>query len=234
MQIAGIQPCSMVDYPGKIATVVFTPGCNMNCHYCHNRGLLGDAPTQTRHDADEVIGLLARRRKMLDGVVVTGGEPTLQPRLARFLERVQELGLAIKLDTNGTRPEVVRDLVERKLVNYVAMDLKAPFTRYGEICGVEVDPDDLRTTVRVVLEAGIDHEFRTTFSPLLNEQDILQMAGDVQGARRLVLQQYRRPAAGDWLADTAARPRPSHSAEYVRRVAQRVGSLRTPCTTRGL
>lgn len=233
MKIAGLQPCSMVDYPGKVATVVFTPGCNMNCHYCHNRGLLGDAPAQPQCEAEDVLELLARRRKMLDGVVVTGGEPTLQPRLAPFLKRVRELGLAIKLDTNGTRPGVVRDLVARRLVDFVAMDLKAPFTRYGEICGVEVDPSDLRETVRVVLEGGIDHEFRTTFSPLLNEEDILQMAGAVRGAKRLVLQQYRRPAAGDWL-DQATPPHPSHSAEYVRHVAQLVACRETPCTTRGL
>jgi pyruvate formate lyase activating enzyme len=222
----------MVDYPGKVAAVVFTPGCNMNCHYCHNRALIESDPSQERHDPEDVLAFLTRRRKMLDGVVVTGGEPTLQPCLANFLERVRDLGLAIKLDTNGTRPEVVRNLLERELVDFVAMDVKAPFERYGEICGVEVDPEDLHETIKVVLDGGIGHEFRTTFSPLLNEQDILQMAGVVRGARGLVLQQYRRPV-GDLLVESAL-PSPSHTAEYVRNVAMHVTTQQIPCTTRGL
>ena len=233
MQIAGLQRCSMVDYPGKVSAVVFTPGCNMNCHYCHNRALLGDSAAEPRLDSEDVLAFLARRRNMLDGLVVTGGEPTLQSGLTGFLRRVRELGLAIKLDTNGTRPGVVRDLLDRKLLDFVAMDLKAPFSRYEEICGVEVDPSDLHETISLVLEGGIDHEFRTTFSPLLSEQDVLQVAGVVPGASRLVLQQYRRPAGGDLLID-AARPRPSHSADFVRNVAQRVASQRISCTTRGL
>ncbi len=233
MQIAGLQRCSMVDYPGKVAAVVFTPGCNMNCHYCHNRALVESGPRPEDHDCGDVLAFLTRRRKMLDGVVVTGWEPTLQPRLAGFLERVRDLGLAIKLDTNGTRPDVVRSLLKRKLVNFVAMDLKAPFSRYGEICGVDVDPSDLHETVRVVLDDGVDHEFRTTFSPLLDEQDILQMAGIVQGAKRLVLQQYRRPVSGDLLIDSSY-PRASHSAEFVRQVALQVTGQNIPCSTRGL
>jgi pyruvate formate lyase activating enzyme len=222
----------MVDYPGKVAAVVFTPGCNMNCHYCHNRSLIEDESGKERQDPEEVLAFLTRRLKMLDGVVVSGGEPTLQPRLANFLERVRGLGLAIKLDTNGTRPKVVGRLIEQGLVDFVAMDLKAPFSRYGEICGVEVDPEDLHETIKVVLDSGIGHEFRTTFSPLLNEQDILHMAGVVRGARGLVLQQYRRPM-GDLLIDSAL-PRPSHTAEYVRNVAMHVTSQQIPCTTRGL
>lgn len=231
MQIAGLQRCSMVDYPGKVAAVVFTPGCNMNCHYCHNRSLIGQEDN-TRYESGEVIEFLTRRRRMLDGLVVTGGEPTLQRGLAAFLVQVRPLGLAIKLDTNGTRPGVVKSLLNDGLVDFVAMDIKAPFSRYGEICGADVDPADLQETVSTVAASGIDHEFRTTVSPLLTTQDLLHMAGIVEGGHRLVLQKYRPPAdgdtlLGDQLPETA--PTPSHIHDVARRVSQQA----LPCTVRG-
>jgi pyruvate formate lyase activating enzyme len=232
MQIAGLQRCSMVDYPGKVAAVVFTPGCNMDCHYCHNRALLGRQAVE-QHDLEAVLGFLTRRRRMLDGVVVTGGEPTLQPGLARFLRQVRDLGLAVKLDTNGTRPKVVQRLLESGLIDFLAMDLKAPFSRYGEICGVEVDAADLEETVELVLHSGIDHEFRTTFSPLLTAGDVMQMAGVVQGARRMVLQQYRAPAGGDRLQGRL-QPITAHPAKLLRDVAQHVTRETVHCITRGL
>ncbi len=232
MRIAGLQKCSMVDYPGKVAAVVFTPGCNMSCHYCHNRSLLGRDVDESC-SREEALAFLARRSRLLDGLVVTGGEPTLQPGLAGFLREVRELGLAIKLDTNGTRPDVVRELIRQELVDFVAMDLKAPLSRYGEICGVDVEPEALQETIELLLESDVEHEFRTTFTPLLNGTDVLAMAGLVRGASRLLLQQYRR-LAGDPLAEQG-RAITSHAAEYVRNVAEQVRSIAAvPCTTRGL
>ncbi len=232
MQIAGLQRCSMVDYPGKVAAVVFTPGCNMDCHYCHNRALLGRQSVE-QHGLDDVLDFLTRRRRMLDGVVVTGGEPTLQSGLARFLRQVRELGLAVKLDTNGTRPKVVKRLLAEGLVDFVAMDLKAPFARYGEICGVEVDAGELEETVDLVLNSGIDHEFRTTFSPLLTAGDVMQMAGIVQGARQMVLQQYRTPAGGDRIQGRH-RPIAAHPPQLLQDVARNVTRETVHCITRGL
>lgn len=233
MRIAGFQKCSMVDFPGRVSAVVFTPGCNMNCHYCHNQILLGKAADCELLPVGEVLEFLKRRRRMLDGLVVSGGEPTLQRGLFAFLERIRPLGLEIKLDTNGTRPGTLARLLDRELVDFVAMDLKAPRARYDEICGVKVDMGAIEESIGILLESGVDHEFRTTFSPLLSGADVLHMARQVRGASRLVLQQYRRPGGGPGHAGAVQEYSP-HSPDELRQVARQVSAAVVPCFTRGL
>ncbi|NQU43228.1 anaerobic ribonucleoside-triphosphate reductase activating protein [bacterium] len=212
MRIAGFQKCSLVDFPEKIAAVVFTPGCNMTCSYCHNRQIISLRPEgETCHDEEEIFEALARRRKFLDGVVITGGEPTLQKGLEEFIRRVRELGLAVKLDTNGTRPEVLRSLLEKDLVDYVAMDLKAPLARYPEICGDGFDPEKVRESVEVLLGSRVRYEFRTTVAPQLGEGDLMEMGEWIQGASCYVLQQYR-PVEG-MMSPLSAPPHPAQEIE---------------------
>jgi len=156
MKIAGIVRQSLVDYPGKLAATVFTQGCNMNCVFCHNRCLVGQRGHDPYQKEDEVFAFLQRRRKFLDGVVVTGGEPTLQPDLEGFIEKVKDMGFLVKLDTNGTRPEVLKKLFDKNLVDYVAMDVKAPMKKYHEICRSEVNEQALLESMKLLREGDAD------------------------------------------------------------------------------
>lgn len=193
MKIAGLQKNSFVDYPGNIAAVVFTLGCNLDCYYCHNRHLISHEGVQQLYDTDTVLEFLASRTSFLDGVVISGGEPTLQPNLEEFIRKVKRLGYPVKLDTNGTRPRLLKKLIENKLVDYVAMDIKAPLHRYAEICGVDIPTCDIEESINILMSAGCDYEFRTTFVPELEKEDIVEIAKMIRGARRYVLQQFRLP-----------------------------------------
>ncbi len=193
MRIAGLQKCSFVDYPGKLAAVIFTPGCNLDCFYCHNRRLLEGAARE-RIDPDDVLAFLAERQGLLDGLVVSGGEPTLQRGLADFLRRVRELsGYAVKLDTNGTNPARLRKLVDAGLVDFVAMDVKAPLDRYEEVSGRAVDTRAIAASIDLLLGGPVAYEFRTTLAPPLSVEDVIRIAVRIRGARSYAVQQYRRP-----------------------------------------
>jgi len=201
MKIAGIQKNSFVDYRGKIAAVVFTPGCNLNCYYCHNRSILDEGACSKIYREKEVIQYLAERKRFLDGVVISGGEPTLQPDLEIFISEVKKLGYPVKLDTNGTNPDRLAGLIENKLLNYVAMDIKAPFERYEEICGVCVDTGKIGRSIDLLMKGQVDYEFRTTVAPDITEMDILAIAHRIKGASRYILQQYRKPLPDEEIVD---------------------------------
>ena len=210
MIIAGLVKASCVDYPGKLSAVVFTQGCNMRCSFCHNRALLPTSgPPAMAYDPEEVLAWLQTRQGLLDGVVVSGGEPTLRPGLVPFLRRVKELGFALKLDTNGTRPQVVQGLLRQGLVDFIAMDLKAPLRRYREICGSEeVNLDDLRRSVELIKNSGIAYQFRTTLAPQLGQADIQAIREDFLVGEHYVLQPYRPPAGAQLAADGASKVYP--------------------------
>lgn len=195
MRIAGIVRQSLVDYPGKIAAAVFTQGCNMNCVFCHNRCLVGQNENNPLQRQDEFFSFLASRKRFLDGVVVSGGEPTLQPNLESFTEKVKDMGYLVKLDTNGTRPWVIKKLIDKNLVDYIAMDVKAPMKKYREICRSKVDEQAILDSMSVIRESGVDYEFRTTFCPQLNDSDIREIGELIAGAKKYVLQQYRETDA---------------------------------------
>ncbi|NLG36718.1 MAG: anaerobic ribonucleoside-triphosphate reductase activating protein [Clostridiales bacterium] len=191
MNIAGLVKSSLVDFPGHIAAAVFTPGCNFDCFYCHNRPLLSaDAPLLS---GEEVMSFLRRRAGLLEAVVVTGGEPTLQPGLAEFIRAARALSYRIKLDTNGSRPEVVDALLREGLIDFVALDYKAPFERYPELCGAAADPGPVRRTMALLRERGVAYELRTTFVPQLTVDDIAAMTAEVAPIPRYALQTYRPP-----------------------------------------
>ena len=192
MQIGGFLPTSLIDFPGCVAAVVFTRGCNFRCPYCHNPDLV--MPThaaQRKWTSAAVLERLGKRRGLLDGVVVTGGEPTLHRDLPAFLRRVKELGFRIKLDTNGSRPHVLEDLINEKLADYIAMDVKAPWRTYHTVAGADVDTESLAASIRLIRDSGISHEFRTTaVRPLHTRDDLLQIGEMLRGADRLVLQRF--------------------------------------------
>lgn len=188
MKIAGVIKNSFVDYPGKIATVVFAPGCNMRCWYCHNEGIKED-PNWTE---EKLFDFLNERRYFLDGVVFSGGEVTLQPDLKQQMKKVKDLGLLVKLDTNGLNPKILREIIDEKLVDYVAMDIKAPFYKYDYITRVNCDINAIRNSIDILMSGKVPYEFRTTFAPDLKIEDIVDIAKNIiPGAENYSVQQYR-------------------------------------------
>ncbi len=191
MTVGGMVKSSLLDFPGIIACVLFVPGCNYNCFYCHNRQLLDGSETVI--PTQDVDAFLKKRAGQLDGVVITGGEPTLQPGLFSFIRSVRAMGYQIKLDTNGTRPDTVRELLQEGLCDYYAVDYKAPAARYEEICGGGADASIARKTISLLAEAGVAFEVRTTVIPQLGEEDLVQMAKELPMVPRYMLNPYRKP-----------------------------------------
>lgn len=223
MQIAGYVKNSFVDFPRTICAVVFTPYCNMRCPYCHNAHILdGDIRL---YDEDEVFAHLEKRRDLLQGVTITGGEPTLQPDLPRFISRVRDMGYRVKLDTNGTHPEILRELMQAGLLDYVAMDVKAPMRRYSEIAGAAVNTDVILESIALLKNSGTDYELRTTFDPRLTKDDIVEIARCVRDAKLYALQQYR-PRSND--------DPPAHTEEYFRDTAKAVAGIVNALEIRGV
>jgi pyruvate formate lyase activating enzyme len=189
MKIGGLEKCSLIDYPGKICAIVFTSGCNFRCHYCHNPELV--LQTATLMSEDDVFGFLERRKNILDAVTVTGGEPTVHPDLLDFLGRIKELGFLVKLDSNGTSPQVLKEAVAKGLVDYIAMDIKSPLEKYPLTIGREVNIDALKESISFIMESGVDYEFRTTVvKSLLPKEDLYLMGKTIEGARAYYLQKF--------------------------------------------
>lgn len=226
MHIAHFRGVSLVDYPGRVASVIWTIGCNLRCPFCYNSELvLPEKAAWIRPlDPEWVLERLGERAGFVQGLVVTGGEPTLQPDLPGFLCRVKDIGLAVKLDTNGTQPEVVGRLLEEGLVDYIALDVKAPFERYGEYTGIE-DAEwivrAVRETVRILRERARDYELRTTVAPGLGEEEIADIAAEV-GKERYVIQPFFLPEDKE-LVDPSWRSRPALSREEVGKLARKLG-----------
>ena len=191
MGIKGFQGTSLLDFPGRIASLVFFGGCNLTCPFCHNPALVLEPECYPDISPDELLELLGQRRRFIDGVVVSGGEPTLDPGLPDLLRGIKDLGLAVKLDSNGLAPAPLEELLAEELVDYLALDLKTAPARYPELHRGPVDVAALRRSVGLVLAGRVDYEFRTTCVPgLVEEADIAAMGELLRGARRWVLQQF--------------------------------------------
>lgn len=192
INIRGFIETSFLDWDGKVASVIFLPYCNFTCPYCDN-GVLVEAPEKLPEVKIETIENFIRERKdFIDGVVITGGEPTIHPWLPELIKRLKQLGVLIKLDTNGTNPEMLTNLLTNKLTDYIAMDLKAPLnSKYHEASGVRADLNKIRESIKLLTDSGIDYEFRTTVVPtILDEADIEEMAKTIAGAKKYALQQF--------------------------------------------
>lgn len=191
MKIGALQRFSLIEYPGKICAVVFVQGCNFRCPYCYNRELVDPARFLQPLDETEVFAFLERRRGKIDAVAITGGEPTLQPDLSGFIRRVRDMGYLIKVDSNGSNPEVLEGLIRSHLVDYIAMDIKGPLQKYGKLTGCAVDAEKIRDSFATVMSSGVDYEFRTTVvaSQLLS-QDLMEIIMMIAGARLYALQRF--------------------------------------------
>ncbi|MGD0275097.1 MAG: anaerobic ribonucleoside-triphosphate reductase activating protein [Syntrophales bacterium] len=192
MKISGLQKVSLIDYPGKICAVVFTQGCNFRCPYCHNPELVDPERFRACMAEEGIFSFLERRRKKLDGVTITGGEPTLQPDLENFCKHVRNLGYPVKLDTNGSHPGILMNLLDKKLIDYIAMDIKGPLNLYDSITNTKANTADIRKSIALVMESDLPYEFRTTLvASLLSEEDIIRISPLIKGARRFVLQRFQ-------------------------------------------
>jgi len=201
MIIGGLEKMTLIDYPGQVAAIVFTKGCNFRCHFCYNPLLVWpDKETDEKKyektystiSEDEFFLFLRDRRGKLDGVVITGGEPTLHQDLPDFIKKIRALGYKIKLDTNGTNPEALAGLLKEKLLDYIAMDFKAPLAKYEKVVGVKIDCQNLEKSVKMIINSGLPYEFRTTVVPGLHEiSDFESMGAVLRGAEAWYLQKFK-------------------------------------------
>ncbi len=193
MKITGLQKTSLIEYPGKIVSVLFTQGCNFKCPYCHNSELIAlESCDREYFPQDYIFGFLKKRKGLIDGISITGGEPTLQADLYDFLVKIKKIGLDIKLDTNGSNPELIKTLFKDRLIDYIAMDIKGPLDRYEEISGSNVNTDNILHSISLIKEAEIDYEFRTTFVPgIHNKNDLLDIVHLIKGSKQYFIQNFR-------------------------------------------
>ncbi|MBU2220211.1 anaerobic ribonucleoside-triphosphate reductase activating protein [Patescibacteria group bacterium] len=193
MVFGGIQKLTLIDYPGQVAATVFTVGCNFLCPYCHNPELVDPQKikNQPRISEQEILDFLATRQGLLEGVCLTGGEPTLFADLPEFIKKIKEMGFLVKLDTNGSNPQMLAKLLAAKLVDFIAMDIKAPLEKYKKVAGEKISLENIQQSTELVRQAP-DYEFRTTVLPaLLSSKDILSIGRWLQGAKKYYLQQFK-------------------------------------------
>lgn len=196
MNIGGYEKLSTVDYPGEMACSIFLVGCNFNCGYCHNPSLIsGDGNYIPK---EEVMNYLKERKDMLDAVCISGGEPTCNKDLKDFIKEIKVLGYKVKLDTNGTNPKVVKELLDENLLDYIAMDIKASPKKYKQVVGRDVNMEIIKQSIKLIKSSGVKYEFRTTYLPILDQSDITEIANTmVEKNSKYYLQQFRNKVTND-------------------------------------
>ena len=191
-KIAGLIPVSMIDWEGKISAIIFLAGCNLRCPYCHNPELI-NSRTAASVPWDKVKGQLDKKKGWIDGIVITGGEPTTNKDLGPLIDELRSADFEIKLDTNGTKPDVIEDLIKKNVIDYFAVDVKSAFHRYDEACGIVEQTKKVKESIDLIANSGIDHEFRTTVVPgYATSEDIVEIAKYLadRGGSKYVLQQF--------------------------------------------
>ncbi|HKM39765.1 MAG TPA: anaerobic ribonucleoside-triphosphate reductase activating protein [bacterium] len=219
MGLKGVERVSLVDYPGQICTSLFYSGCNLRCGFCHNPSLVFNADNLPTIDQEELLGQLYSRCKLVPAVCITGGEPTLDPGLPDLIRRLKELELLVKLDTNGTRPLLLARLLAANMVDYIALDVKAPKVKYGFVCGRDVVAK-VTESIQLVKEKARNYEFRTTVVPgLLDKDDLIMIGQELAGADKYVLQQFRPSGP---LLDPGLEGRQPYPEEFLHEVAAKL------------
>ena len=228
MLLHGLGKLTLLDYPGNLACTAFTGACNFRCPFCHNASLVTHIDGE-EITTEEILSYLNKRKGLLDGVCVTGGEPLLQTDLADFLRAVKEMGYAIKLDTNGAYPEKLKALLEENLIDYVAMDIKNSKEKYALTCGVAVDMQKIEQSVELLKEGRVEYEFRTTLVKELHEtEDIMSMAKWLSGTRYWYLQSF--VDSGDLIGKNLS----AHSEAWVKNAQSLAGQVIEGVKVRGL
>lgn len=193
MYFASLQPCTLQDYPGHVAAMVYTMGCNFRCGYCHNPELVVPHGAVTKEEMlsqEVLLGFLAARRGLLDGVVICGGEPTIHRQLPEFIKKVKNMGFLVKLDTNGSNPDMLHELLTKQVLDYVAMDIKAPLDAY-DFCTPQYMESRLRRSIALLKTSGISYEFRSTVLPKIHTAESIKRMGEaIAGAEIWYLQRF--------------------------------------------
>lgn len=229
MHIKGLQKTTLLDFPGKVACTVFTGGCNFRCPFCHNASLVLSPNEVTDISEEEFFSFLSKRKGILDGVCITGGEPLLQNDIIPFIERIHSMGFAVKLDTNGSFYERLKEIISLKIVDYVAMDIKNSKEKYSETAGIKDTCENIFKSIELIMNSGIDYEFRTTVvKELHSEEDILSIAKSISGAKRYFLQNFRDTD------ETIVSGYTEHSEEALRKMLEAVRPYVLDCGIRGI
>ena len=191
MNIIGLQKMTLLDYPGHVACTVFLQGCNFNCPFCYNSSLIKSSDDNFM-SLDDLLNFLEKRKKVLDGVAITGGEPLLNPDIKELIKAIKEKGFKVKLDTNGSYPTLLKQLIDEKLVDYVAMDIKNTYEKYPLTTNSNVNVNDIKQSVSILLNSSIDYEFRTTVvKEFHNIEDFKIIGENIKGAKNYYLQSYQ-------------------------------------------
>ena len=222
MFFAGFQKLTLLDYPGKVACILFTNGCNFRCPFCHNASLVRAQDGADISD-DEVLEFLKKRQGILEGVCISGGEPLIHNELKDFIREVKKLGYPVKLDTNGSFPQKLRELIGEGLVDYVAMDIKNSFEKYNETTGISADIDSIKESIEILINGNIDYEFRTTLvSGFHTTQDMQRIGEMIKGTKKYYLQNF--VDSGDILCPGLA-PLGEEEMELMRKTAEKYVSV---------
>jgi pyruvate formate lyase activating enzyme len=200
MDIKGIQKTSLVDYPGKISSVLFFGGCNFSCGYCHNPDLVRGSNDLRTYSESEILEFLKNRSSLIDGVVVTGGEPTLYKDIESFIQTIKDIPLYVKIDTNGSNPSIIEKLLKKSIVDYIAIDIKSSPEKYELAAGVKVNTDLILDTVKLVKDSGVDYELRTTCAPpFVSSNDFIKIKEWIGSVKKYYLQQFVNKSTLDHL-----------------------------------
>ncbi|MBS4536736.1 anaerobic ribonucleoside-triphosphate reductase activating protein [Clostridium sp. D2Q-14] len=190
MEICEMEKSSFIDYPDKISTVLFIKGCNFKCPYCHNSHIVDN--DKSHINIEEIFKFLNKRKKFIDAVTISGGEPTLYDDIYDLIKEIKDEGFHVKLDTNGTNPNRIKKLLENNLLDYIAMDIKTSFDKYEDVVNSIVDVKKIKESIQIIRNSGVDYEFRTTLcKELIDKEDILNIAEYLKGSKKYILQNFR-------------------------------------------
>jgi len=230
MKIGGFQKTSLLDYPDRISAIVWTSGCNFRCPFCYNKNLaLGTAEV---FPEEVILSFLSKRKALLEGVVISGGEPLLHDDIIEFVKKIKNLRLLVKIDTNGAFPERLNELLDQQLIDYVAMDVKAPKKKYQQLTDVKTDLSKIEATIDIIRTKAPAYEFKTTFIPiLLTKEDIIEIAQWLNGADSYFLQQFKikTPLVSSSLETSVPYPR-----EYLLETLKEIRPFFKRCAVRGV
>ena len=192
LEIKGLQKTSLIDYPPYTSCVVFLAGCDFRCPFCQNPDLILNPEKLETVKQEDFLEFLKKRKKWLDAGCISGGEPTLYEDLPEFIKKIKDLGYKVKIDTNGNNPNAIEELINKKLIDYVAMDIKAPLDKYSKAANAKVDIENIKESVSIIKNSGVDYEFRMTSIPTLHDKDDFEKIGQwLKGAKAFFLQQFR-------------------------------------------
>lgn len=231
MKIIGFIETSLLDWDGHIVASIYLPGCNFRCPYCHNKNAVLNPNSFDEIPIDYIESYISENKDFLDGIVVSGGEPTIHDDLQDLLRKIKGLGLKVKLDTNGTNPDMLEYLISENLIDYIAMDIKAPLnTKYSDAAGVEVNLENIKRSIDLIESSGIDYEFRTTIVPIfLSKDDVYSIISELSGSKKYALQQFRP----DYTLDPALSELKPYPSEIIMDLANAAQKVIKTVTVRG-